>query len=203
MLILGLTGSIGMGKSATADIFRRAGVKVHDSDRAVHDLYAGDARHAIGAEFPEALTPTGIDRQILGRIVLQDAEALRRLEAIVHPSVTAARMSFLRERRGSGDRIVVCDIPLLFEIKAEHAVDVILVVSAPADVQKARVLARPGMTQARFDAIVAKQMSDGEKRRRAHAVIDTGRGHDAAERQVDTLLKALAALSGSKVRDQV
>lgn len=201
MLIIGLTGSIGMGKTATADIFRRLGVPVHDSDRAVHELYRGELIEPLRQAFPSAVSAAGVDRQALGQIVLNDAAAMRRLEAIVHPRASAHRRAFVADRRRSGARIVVCDVPLLFEVGSSISVDVILVVSAPSAVQKSRVMARPGMTQARFDAIMRKQIPDDEKRRRAHAVIETGRGHEAARRQVASLLRSLSALSGRLSRD--
>lgn len=197
MVVIGLTGSIGMGKSATAQHFRSFGIPVHDSDRAVHDLYAGELIGPVGALFPSAIGPNGIDRQALGQIVLNDVEAMKALEQIVHPRVSAHRFRFVEARRAEGQRLVVCDVPLLLEVGAGRTVDVIVVVSAPLSVQKSRVLARPGMTEERLDAIMGKQMPDAEKRRHAHATIDTGRGHPAAQRQVANLLRALAAVSGS------
>jgi dephospho-CoA kinase len=192
--ILGLTGSVGMGKSATAAIFRRRGIPVHDADATVHGLYQGKAQAAIAAAFPDAIVEGRVDRPRLGALVFGDAQAMARLEAIVHPLVGEAERVFLdRERARS---LVVLDIPLLFETGAEQRCHAVAVVSAPAEVQRERVLARPGMTQERFAAILARQMPDAEKRRRAHAVIDTGRGLDAAEAQVDDLVRALAGLPG-------
>jgi dephospho-CoA kinase len=200
MLVIGLTGSIGMGKSTTAALFRVFGVPVHDSDRAVHDLYRGEARDEIAAAFPAAMTRDGLDRQLLASEVLGNPQALRRLEAIIHPRVSAHRLAFVHACRQAGARIVVCDIPLLFETGADRTVDLVVVVSASAPVQKARVLARPAMTLGRFDAIMAKQIADSEKRRRAHVVIDTGRGMDAAQRQVAELLRATSAVRGHKFK---
>ena len=196
MLVIGLTGSIGMGKSTTAALFREAGVPTHDSDAAVHELYSGKLRTAIAAAFPGVETAAGIDRTVLGQIVLRDPAALKRLEDIVHPRAFEHRLQFLRACRQRGVGMAVCDIPLLFEARLESSVDVVLVVTAPAAVQKSRVLARPTMTQARFDAIVSKQLPDDEKRRRAHAIIDTGHGLEFARRQVENLIRAMSGMAG-------
>ncbi|GJE56519.1 MULTISPECIES: dephospho-CoA kinase [Methylobacterium] len=190
--ILGLTGSIGMGKSATAALFAKHGVPVHDSDAAVHRLYesGGTAAEAIGAAFPGSLRPDGgVDREALRKAVLGNAEALQRLEALVHPLVAEESRAFLG-RHGDAP-LVVLDIPLLFETGAEKRCDTVVVVSAPAEVQRARVLARPGMTEAAFAAILAKQMPDAEKRRRADVVIDTSRGFTHAEAEVAALVARL------------
>lgn len=190
--ILGLTGSIGMGKSATAGFFARHGVPVHDSDAAVHRLYepGGAAAAAIGAAFPGCLrSDGGVDRDALRRAVLGNPVALRRLESLVHPLVAEESRAFL-ERHAEAP-LVVLDIPLLFETGAETRCDAVLVVSAPADVQRDRVLARPGMTEAAFDAILAKQMPDAEKRRRADVVIDTSLGFARAEADVAALIERL------------
>ena len=191
MVVLGLTGSIGMGKSTTAAMFREAGVPVHDSDAAVHALYEGDAVAPVGAAFPGVVRDGRIDRTALRARVLDDPEALRRLEAIVHPLVRAARDAFLDEAREAQAPAVLVDIPLLFEVGAEREVDRVVVVSAPEPVQKARVLARPGMTEAHFSAILAKQLPDADKRDRADWVIDTGRGLEAARIAVRRILDAV------------
>jgi dephospho-CoA kinase len=191
-VVLGLTGSLAMGKSATLAMIRRRGVPVHDADRAVHDLYRTEAVAPVGGAFPEALLDGRIDRERLGRVVFGDAAAMARLEAIVHPLVQATERAFLA--RQAAHRLVVLDIPLLFETGAERRCDAVIVVSAPAAVQRERALARPGMSEQRFAEILARQMQDDEKRRRAHWVIDTGRGFDAAQAQVDDLLRALAGL---------
>jgi dephospho-CoA kinase len=191
MLTIGLTGSIGMGKSTTARVFRRAGVPVHDSDDAVHRLYSGEAVAPLGAIFPEAIVAGRVDRTALASAVLGDREKLLRLESIVHPLVAKDRMSFIAAARLDGSPIVVLDIPLLFEIGGEGDVDVIVVPSAPYDVQKARVLQRAGMTEEKLAAILHRQVADSEKRRRAHCVIDTSLGFEAAERAVDALVRAL------------
>ncbi len=192
MLILGLTGSIGMGKSTTAALFREAGVPVHDSDGVVHRLYAGEAAPLIEATFPGTTGPQGVNRTALGQAVLGNSAALRRLEALIHPLVAGQRDLFLSAQRRNGRALVVLDIPLLFETGGEALVDVIVVVSAPKSVQKDRVMARPGMSSARFEAIMAQQLSDGEKRRRAHVVLDTGSGIEPTRRAVQRLLRALA-----------
>lgn len=198
MLILGLTGSIGMGKSTTAGMFRQAGVPVHDADAAVHELYAGAAVEPVEAAFPGVTREGRIDRAALGQRVLGDPEALARLERIVHPFVAGKRDAFLDTARAKGARVAVLDIPLLFETGGERLVDAVVVVSAPESVQKARVLARPGMLPERLESILARQTPDAEKRRRAHFVIDTGRGLDAAQRQVRSLLAAVAGLPGRR-----
>ncbi|MFG1310029.1 dephospho-CoA kinase [Xanthobacter tagetidis] len=191
MWILGLTGSIGMGKSATAAMFRAMGVPVHDADAAVHRLYEGAAVAPVEAAFPGVTRDGAIDRPALSARVLNDADAMKRLEAIVHPLVRAEETAFLDAARRAGARLAVLDIPLLFETGGAARVDAIAVVSAPIAVQRARVLDRPGMTQARFEAILARQVPDAEKRRRAHFVIDTGRGFEAARRQVAGVVRAL------------
>lgn len=193
MLKIGLTGSIGMGKSTTAQMFRDAGAPVLDSDQIVHDLYRGAAVAPIEAAFPGVAVDGVVDRGRLAERVLGDPDALKRLEDIVHPLVWAARDQFLTEQEAKGARLVVYDVPLLFETGAEKSVDVIVVVSAPEDVQKARVLARPGMTAEKFAAILEKQVPDSEKRARADFVVRTDQGLDAARAQVQELLRTLAA----------
>jgi dephospho-CoA kinase len=192
MLILGLTGSIGMGKSTTAAMFRALGAPVHDADLAVHALYRGAAVAPVEAAFPGVARDGAIDRTLLGPRVLGDPAAMARLEAIVHPLVAAAREAFLVRARAAGARLAVLDIPLLFETGGERLVDAVAVVTAPEPVQKARVLARPGMTEAQLEAILGRQTPDSEKRRRAHVLIDTGRGLEPARRQVAGVLRAFA-----------
>ncbi len=191
MKILGLTGSIGMGKSTTAAMFAAAGVPVFDADACVHALYRGAAVEPVGRAFPEVVVDGVVDRTRLSAQVLADAASLQRLEAIVHPFVRAARETFLAEARAGGAPLAVLDIPLLYETGGEAEVDAVVVVSAPESVQKARVLARPGMTEAKFSAIKAKQVPDAEKRRRARFVIDTSRGFAAARRQVADVIAVL------------
>ncbi len=194
MLVLGLTGSIGMGKSVTAALFREAGVPVHDADAAVHRLYAGAAVAPIEAAFPGTTANGAVDRPRLASRVLNDAAALKRLEGIVHPLVQAAKAEFLAAARAAGHPIAVVDIPLLFETGGDAQVDAVVVVSAPAEIQRRRVLSRPGMTEDKFHAILAKQLPDAEKRKRAHFTIDSSRGVAAARRQVRDILRAAAAM---------
>jgi dephospho-CoA kinase len=193
-VILGLTGSIGMGKSATAAMFARRGVPVHDADAAVHALYGagGAAAAAIGAAFPGTLDADGVvDRTRLREAVIGAPERLAVLEALVHPLAQAAARDFLA--RHAEAPLVLLDIPLLFETGAEGRCDHVLVVTAPPEVQRARVLARPGMDAATFEAIRAKQMPDAEKRARADFVLDTSLGYDHAEAEVATLIRQLTA----------
>ncbi len=194
--VLGLTGSIGMGKSTSAGFFRKAGVPVYDSDAAVHALYAGRAAPLVEAAFPGVVVDGAVDRQRLGERVLGDGQALARLEAIVHPLVREEEKAFLDEARRNGAPLVVLDIPLLFETGAEARCDAVVVVSAPAEVQRARVLARPGMTVERFERIHVKQLPDAEKRRRADFVVDSSKGLDEAEAQVRDIIAAVAGRSG-------
>lgn len=191
MILIGLSGSIGMGKSATSKMFREAGIPVYDADAAVHRLYSGAAVEPIAAIFPSAVVAGKVDRTILSQLVLTDQSALRRLEEIVHPLVGADRAEFLTRCRVQNATACVFDVPLLFETGGDRNVDVIVVVSAGSAEQERRVLARPDMTVEKFHAIRSKQMPDAEKRRRAHYVIDSGRGFDYARRQVMGVLLAL------------
>ena len=193
MFILGLTGSIGMGKSTTSEFFREAGVPVHDSDAAVHRLYAGEAVGPVEAAFPGVAVDGKIDRGKLAAQLIGQPDAIKRLEAIVHPLVRAATQGFVRDQAARGARVIVLDIPLLFETGGEINVDAVVVVSAPAEVQRARVLARPGMTAEKLEAILAKQLPDAEKRRRADFVVDTSQGFDHARTQVRDILKVVTA----------
>jgi dephospho-CoA kinase len=194
MFILGLTGSLGMGKSTTARFFAEAGVPVHDADAVVHRLYEGEAAAAIEVAFPGATTSGKVDRNKLAARVLGDAAALKRLEAIVHPLVQRAEERLLAEAEARGERIAVLDIPLLFETGGDRRVDAVVVVSAPPEVQRARVLERPGMTMEKLEAILAKQMPDAEKRARADFVVDTAQGYEAARAQVRAILDAVATM---------
>jgi len=188
MFILGLTGSLAMGKSATAKMFAGEGVPVHDADAAVHRLYEGEAVAAIEAAFPGTTAGGKVDRDKLGQRVLGDAAALKRLEAIVHPLVRKAEERFLAGSERNGASIAVLDIPLLFETGAEKRCDAVVVVSAPAGVQHARALERPGMTEAKFQAILGKQMPDADKRARADFIVDSGQGLEHARAQVRDIL---------------
>ncbi|HUI20291.1 MAG TPA: dephospho-CoA kinase [Methylocella sp.] len=192
MLVLGLTGSLGMGKSATAAMFRAEGVEVFDSDAVVHTLYKSEAAPAIEAAFPGTVRNGVVDRGLLGERVLKDPAALAGLEAIVHPLVTKARHAFLAEAAKRGVQLVVLDIPLLFETGLDREVDAVVLVTAPETVQKERVSRRSGMTPERLAGILKRQMPDEEKRARSHFIIETGRGFASAERQVRGILRALA-----------
>lgn len=192
MLILGLTGSIGSGKSTTARLFRAAGIPVHDADAAVHALYRGEAVAPIEAAFPGTAREGAIDRAALARALAGRPEAFARLEAIVHPLVHQREDRALAAARAAGMRLIVLDIPLLFEIGADSRCDLVLVTSVSATEQRRRVFERPGMNDELFHAILARQMPDAEKRRRAHVIIDTGLGLERAARDVAALLRALA-----------
>ena len=194
MIVLGLTGSIGMGKSTTADLFRAAGVPVHDADATVHALYRGAAVAPIEAAFPGTTRDGAVDREALAARVLGDDAAVKRLEAIVHPLVRAAEVDFLERSRKEGRAVVVLDIPLLFETRGDARVHAVVTVTAPPDVQRARVLARPGMTEEKFDKILARQLPDAEKRRRSHFLVDTARGVEPAQHQVLGILRALRGM---------
>ena len=194
MFILGLTGSLGMGKSTTARFFAEEGVPVHDADAVVHRLYEGEAAAAIEAAFPGTTAGGKVDRTRLAARVLGDGAALARLEAIVHPLVQDAERRLIAEARTRGEKVAVLDIPLLFESGADRRVDAVVVVSAPPEVQRARVLERPGMTVEKLEAILARQMPDAEKRARADFVVDTSQGFDAARAQVRAILAAVATM---------
>jgi dephospho-CoA kinase len=189
VIVLGLTGSIGMGKSTTAAMFEAEGVPVHDADAAVHRLYAGRAAPLVEAAFPGTVRGGVVDREALARAVLADPAARGRLEAIVHPLVREEEAAFLAAARAAGHRLAVLDVPLLFETGGAARCDAVAVVSAPPEVQRARVLARPGMTEARFAAILAAQLPDAQKRARADFVIDTGSGLDPAREAVRAIVR--------------
>lgn len=193
MKVIGLTGSIGMGKSTTTALFAEHGDAIWDADAAVHTLHEGPAVPAVGALFPDAVVDGTIDRAKLGEAVFGKADALKALETVVHPMVHAAEQAFLEKAHADGAEIAVLDIPLLFETNKLRALDAVVVVSAPADVQRARVLARSGMTAEKFAAIVGKQMPDAQKRERADFVIDTGGGVESARQQVAAVRQAVLA----------
>jgi dephospho-CoA kinase len=194
MVVLGLTGSVGMGKSTTARFFAEAGVPVFDADAAVHRLYAGEAVAAIEAAFPGTIGDEGVDRAKLAQAVLGDPAALARLEAIVHPLVRREELRFIDEAGKTGAPVAVLDIPLLFETGRDSLVDAVVVVSAPPDIQRARVFERPGMTEEKFRALLAKQMPDEEKRRRADFIVDSSGSYDSARAQVHAILRAAGSL---------
>lgn len=189
--LVGLTGSIGMGKTTTAGMFRALGIPVHDADRTVHRLYEGAAVTPVEAAFPGVARGGRIDRKALAERVVGDPRAMRRLEAIVHPLVAETERRFVAGAAARGRRLVVLDIPLLFEAGGAERVDAIVVATADPAVQRQRVLSRPGMDAETFDALLARQMPDAEKRRRAHFLVDTGRGFAAAERAVASIVRAL------------
>ncbi len=190
--VLGLTGSIGMGKSTTAQMFRDLGCPVHDADAEVHALYAGEAVAPVAALFPDVVVDGRIDRTRLGRYVLGHPENLSRLEAVIHPLVRARENAFLARARAEHRQLAVLDVPLLFETGGAEHCDGVLVVTAPSDIQRSRVLSRPGMTEQRFGDILARQMPDADKRARATFVVDTSQGMDIARRQVEAIVRQLS-----------
>ena len=197
MKIIGLTGSIGMGKSATASLFREAGIPVFDSDACVHALYApgGAAVKPVDEAFPGSAVDGAIDRARLSQMLRDDPMGFERLEAIVHPLVSQAREVFLAEARAEDAALAVLDIPLLFETGGDTLVDTIVVVHAPDAVRRTRVLQRPGMTAEKLDAIIARQTADSIKLEKADFVVETSGGIDDARRQVDDIIQALATSS--------
>lgn len=192
MFVIGLTGSIGMGKSTTARFFAEAGVPVHDADATVHRLYEGEAAPAIEATFPGTTSGGKVDRVKLAERVLGDQAALRQLQSIVHPLVREAEVRFLAEAERKGAPVAVLDIPLLFETGGQERVDAVVTVSAPAEVQRARLLERAGMTEEKLKALIANQLSDAEKRRRADFIVDSSQGFEAARAQVQEILRQVA-----------
>ena len=202
MLLIGLTGSIGMGKSETAKMFRALGVPVYDADAAVHKLYdkGGKAVEPIRAAFPSAVMDDAVDRKALSRAVLGLPDEMKKLEAIVHPLVGEAQIEFLKENMAAGHEMAVLDIPLLYETGGETRVDVVVVVSAPYDIQKTRVLARPDMDEAKFASIHAKQTPDAEKRERADFIVESDKGRDHAREQVSAIVDALKGREGKVLK---
>lgn len=198
MIVIGLTGSVGMGKSATAAMFAEAGAPVYDADAEVRRLYTpgGAAVDKVEAAFPGVVVDGAVDRGRLGERVLGDPEALARLNAIVWPLMGEARAEFFRQAREAGAQVVLLDIPLLLETGGERNVDRVVVVSAPADDQRRRVLGRPGMTEAKFEALLAAQMPDAAKRAKADFIIDTSHGFEDARRQVQAVLETLGTKPG-------
>ncbi len=191
MIILGLTGSIGMGKSTTAQMFRDQNIPVHDADAVVHKLYAGKAASLIEAAFPGTTDAQGVDRVKLGNIVVGNEAAMKELEAIVHPLVRAAEIEFLENAKANNADLVILDIPLLFETNGQERVDGIIVVTAPASVQKQRVLARAGMDEEKFKNILSRQVPDAEKRQRADFIIDTSLGLENAQNEVTVIIEKI------------
>ncbi|MGQ3141514.1 MULTISPECIES: dephospho-CoA kinase [Rhizobium] len=196
MIVIGLTGSIGMGKTTTAKLFAEEGVPVLDSDEVVHALYRAEAVGLIETAFPGTTVSGAVDRQKLGEVLRENPANFGKLEAIVHPLVRQKQEDFLAKAREEARQFALLDIPLLFETGAGERVDKIVVVSCAPDIQRQRVLSRPGMTEEKFEMILARQMPDAEKRQRADFVIDTGNGVEAARDQVRGILQKLAAGSG-------
>lgn len=197
MIKIGLTGSIGMGKSTTSDMFKALGVPVISADETVHQLYSGEAAPLIEAAFPGTAPEGVVDREALSQHLMAKPEEFKRLEAIIHPLVRAREQKFLDEAAARGETMVLLDIPLLFETRTTDRVDTIVVVSCAAEIQRQRVMARPGMTAEKFEAILGRQIPDAEKRKRADYVIDTGQGLEAARDQVAEIV---AKLSNTETR---
>jgi dephospho-CoA kinase len=200
VIIVGLTGSIAMGKSTVASMFAELGVPIFDADEAVRAFYAGDGAKPIEAAFPGVVASGQVDRERLGSQVLGDPEALKRLEGLVHPAVAQARAHFVERAADAGRRLVIVDVPLLFETGGEARVDLVIVVSAPASIQRARALTRTGMTDAKLESILSRQTPDADKRRRAHFVIDTGGSLDMTRAIVAQFTRSAAALAGGRTR---
>jgi dephospho-CoA kinase len=204
VIVVGLTGSIGMGKSNAGQALRKLGVPVHDADAAVHSLLGpgGAAVRKVAELFPRALSGNRIDRKVLGDLVFGDTPALRRLEGILHPLVRQSSRAFVTAAARRRLPVVVLDIPLLYESRGEKSVDLVIVVSAPRQIQRQRVMARPGMTEAKFRAILARQVPDGEKRRRADYVVRTGGHRGDTYRQLQRIVTELRVLgrAGKRMR---
>ncbi len=194
MLVLGLTGSIGMGKSTTAKLFEEAGVPVYDADATVHKIYDGEAAPAIEAAFPGTVVNGRVDRALLSAKVVHDAAAMKRLEQIVHPMLRSHHQAFLDDAESSGAAVAVVDVPLLFETGGEKRVDAVVVVTTSPIVQRERILARENMTPEKLDAILARQMPDAEKRKRADFVVDTSHGLDPVRARIQEILAAAAKM---------
>lgn len=193
MIVIGLTGSIGMGKSTTAEMFAQEGIPVNDADQVVHDLYHGEAVDPIAEAFPNAVRDGVVDRQELSRQLSVAPEKFKLLESIVHPLVRKREAEFLDKHKSAGAALVVLDIPLLFETGGKKRVDFVVVVSCDPQVQRQRVLARPGMTEEKLSMILARQVPDAEKRARADFVIDTGAGRETARSSVREIIATLKA----------
>ncbi len=194
MIVLGLTGSIGMGKSTTAAIFRDFGIPVFDADQCVHQIYAGAPPAALAARFPKAIVDGRVDRKILGSMALDDPDAMAALEKIIHPIVESERNKFIRDKRDGGARLVVLDIPLLFETQAWRRVDAIMIVTAPIEVQRQRVLSRESMDEDKFLGISRRQMPDKKKRMSAQFIVETQFGFEPAQRQISNIISVLSQM---------
>ena len=198
MIVAGLTGSIAMGKSTVAGMFAELGAPVFDADSAVRMFYAGKGAEEINAMFPGVLTEGAVDRVRLAGFVIADPEALRRLESLVHPAVADAQARFVERAARDGRQLTILDVPLLLETGGESRVDIIVVVSAPGAIQRARALRREGMSDAKLDTMLLRQMADLEKRRRAHFVIDTAGSLDETRAQVRQFMRAAAGIAGRR-----
>ncbi len=194
MLILGLTGSIGMGKSTTAKLFVEAGVPVYDADATVHKIYEGEAAPAIEAAFPGTTIDGKVDRALLSANVVHDAEAMKRLERIVHPMLRTYHAKFLSDAEAAGAPVAVVDVPLLYETGGEKRVDAVVVVTTDAATQRARILARDNMTEDKLDAILARQLPDAEKRKRADFVVDTSHGLEPVRAAINDILAKVVTM---------
>jgi len=200
MIVAGLTGSIAMGKSTVAAMFAALGAPVFDADAVVRTFYAGNGKETVQAMFPGVLVSGGIDRDRLAQLVLTDPTALKRLEGLVHPAVAEAEALFIERATAEGRRLAIVDVPLLFETGGESGVNLVVVVSAPERVQRARALQRHGMSDAKLDAMLSRQIYDVEKRRRAHFVIDTSGSMEQTRMQVSQFMRAVAGLAGNRDR---
>jgi dephospho-CoA kinase len=200
MIVAGLTGSIAMGKSTVLAMFAEHGVPTFDADEAVHDFYAGEGAKTVEAAFPGVVVSGRVDRERLAARVLGDKEALQRLEGLVHPAAAKARAQFLERAAAAGRRLVIVDVPLLFETGGEAGVDLVIVVSAPASIQRARALSRTGMSEAKLEAILSRQTSDAEKLRRAHFIIDTSGRLELTRAVVAQFMRSAAALAEGRAR---
>jgi dephospho-CoA kinase len=200
MIIVGVTGSIAMGKSTVAAMFAELGAPVFDADAAVRAFYAGDGAQVIESEFPGVLVDGRVDRERLAKQVLGDPKALKRLESLVHPAIANARLRFVERVAADGRRFAIVDVPLLFETGGDSGVDIVVVASAPGAIQRSRALARARMSEANLEAILTQQTSDAEKRRRAHWVIDTRGSLEQTRAQVRQFMRAAAALEGQRRR---
>lgn len=199
MLLLGLTGSIGMGKSTTAKLFEEAGVPVYDADATVHKIYEGEAVPAVEAAFPGVTVNGRVDRQKLSAMVVNNAEAMKRLETIVHPMLRSHQLRFLSDAEKSGAPVAVLDVPLLFETGGEKRVDAVVVVTTTPDVQRERILARENMTHDKLAAILARQLPDEEKRARADFVVDTSHGLEPVRQRIGEILREVVKMPKRRV----
>jgi dephospho-CoA kinase len=199
MIILGLTGSIGMGKSTTAKLFAEAGVPVYDADAAVHKIYEGEGAPAVEAAFPGTTEAGKVDRNKLSARVVQDPAAIKQLEGIVHPMLGASRQKFLWDAERSGATVAVVDVPLLYETGGEKRVDAVVVVTTTPEIQRERILARENMTAEKLDAILARQLPDAEKRNRADFVVDTSHGLDPVRAQIRDILDQVVKMPRRRI----